>query len=231
MRLVSWNANYNRRRRSLDDSAALLADFGADLLVLCETGKPAVDSTLGAHFVGGAPGLAVVPRKGLRLEPHPENDAAPDYLAGYRVSGDAAFDLVAVWPVYRPDEFSYHEVLMAALDHYSDILGSGRAVMIGDFNSSSKVRSQRRTHPRFISAAAELGLASLYHTKTGEPHGGELTSTYRHSSGAAPDFHIDYCLVSQGLLGDASLEIPHDESWMLLGDHYPLVADIRFPPL
>jgi hypothetical protein len=231
LRLVSWNANYNRHRRSLDDSAALLADFGADILILCESGRPAADSRLSACYVGGVPGLGVVARPGLRLEPHPENDAAPDLLACYRVSGDACFDLVAVWPVHRPDEFTYHEILMAALDHYSDVLSGGRAVMMGDFNSSTKVRSQARTHQRFVTAAAQLGLASVYHANSGEAHGVESVSTYLHSSGTDCRFHIDYCFVSQELLAASALAIPDDQSWMALSDHYPLVADIQLPPL
>jgi exonuclease III len=228
MRLVSWNANYNRYRRSLDDTVALLAGQEADLLVLSETGKPHAGSALDFHFAGGAPGLAVVSRHGLELEPHSENDAVPDYMAGYRVLGADPFDLVAIWPVSRPDEFSYHEVLMSALDHYSDILGGGRAVMIGDFNSSTRVRAQARTHEKFVAAAAELGLASLYHWQTGEHHGMETISTYRHSSGAIRDFRIDYCFVSQRLLGASRLEVLRDESWMRLSDHFPLVAEVDF---
>lgn len=226
MRLVSWNANYNGRRRSLDDSVALLEPFGGDLLVICETGKPAKDSALDAHYIGGAPGLAVVARRGLHLESHPENDAAPDYMAGFHVSGDSNFDLVAIWPVSRPDEISYHKILMAALDHYVDLLGSGRAVMLGDFNSSSRVLAQARTHPRFVAAAADLGLVSLYHEQTGEGHGQESASTYRHSSGAMRDFHIDYCFVSRELSAASEISIPQDEHWMRLSDHYPLVVDI-----
>ena len=225
MRLVSWNANYNGRRRSLDDSVALLEPFGGELLVICEAGKPAKHSGLRAHYVGDAPGLAVVAREGLHLEPHPENDAAPDYMAGFHVSGDATFDLLAIWPVSRPEEISYHKILMAALDHYVELLGSGRAVMIGDLNSSSRVLAQKRTHPRFVSAASELGLVSLYHEQTGEGHGLESANTYRHSSGATRDFHIDYCFLSRELAAASEISIPQDEDWMRLSDHYPLVVD------
>lgn len=227
MRLISWNANYNSHRRSLDESAALLSALAGDVLILSEGGRPLPDSQLEVRFVGGVPGLAVVTRPGLHLQPHPENDAAPDLLAGYHVSGDASFDLLAVWPVTRPGDPSYHQILIAALDHCSDLLGSGRAVMVGDFNSSTKVSSQVRTHPRFVSAAADLGLASLYHVQTGEPHGSESVSTYRHSSGTERDFHLDYCFVNQALLGKAHLEILHDESWMRVSDHYPLVIDLQ----
>lgn len=231
MRLISWNANYNRHRRPLDDSASLLASLGGDLLVLSEAGRPRRDSVLDSRCVGDVPCLAIVARQGLHLEPHPENDAAPDLMAGFRVSGSESFDLLAVWPVSRPDEFSYHQVLMAALDHYADLLGSGRAVMIGDFNSSSRVRSQARTHQRFVSGAAGLGLSSLYHHQTGEQHGQESVSTYRHASGSTRDFHLDYCFVSEELLGSSRLRILHDESWMRVSDHYPLVVDLDSAPI
>lgn len=231
MRVVAWNANFNRFRRSLDDSVALLAAFDADVLVISETGKPQLDSALRVDYTGGVPGLAVVVREGLNLEPHPENDAAPPMLAGYHVSGDESFDLLAVWPVADPELYSYHEILMAALDHYSDLLSDQRAVMIGDFNSSTKVTKQRRTHPKFVSAASTIGLTSLYHHWSGESHGEESVSTYSHSSGVSRDFHIDYCFISQALAERAELQIPHDDSWMAMSDHYPLVADIGLAPL
>ncbi len=227
MRLVAWNANFNNRRRALEDDATLLASTRADVLIISETALPAAGNPLAAHFAGGTPGLAVVPSAQVNLSPLTRNSSAPTLMMGFRLEGAFELDLLAIWPAKRTGSPSYHRVLMEALELYSDILSSGRAVMIGDFNSSTRVTSQRKSHPRFVAAAADLGLVSLYHEMSGEAHGEESLATYTHSNGQG--FHIDYCFVSRRLLGSASLSIGEPERWAALSDHLPLVVDIGPP--
>lgn len=224
MRLIAWNANFNNRRRTLEDDATLLASTRADMQIISETALPAAGSPLAAYFAGGTPGLAVVSSTQVRLTPLAQNASAPTLMMGFRLEGAIKLDLLAAWPTSRP----YHHALMSGLELYSDILSSGRAVMIGDFNSSTRVSSQRRSHPRFVAAAADLGLVSLYHEMSGEAHGEESQATYTHSNGQG--FHIDYCFISRQLLGSAALSIGEPERWAALSDHLPLVVDIGPPP-
>ena len=55
MRLIAWNANFNNRRRTLEQTAALLAPLHADIYVLSEVPPPhldiAVDAVNGLHNV------------------------------------------------------------------------------------------------------------------------------------------------------------------------------------
>lgn len=227
MRLIAWNANYNARRRTLEETAALLAPLLADVLVISETAPPCGSNPLHAHWVGTTPGLAIVPlKKGLELEPHPANQGAPTLMAGYTVHGPVEFSLLAIWPVQRAGDPSYHRVLMAALDRFADLLRTGRAIMAGDFNSNTRVAGQRTTHPKFVRAGESLGLLSAYHALTGETHGQETVATYRHRPGESHGFHLDYCFVSRPLVAAASLGVLTDGDWPQRSDHFPVVLDI-----
>ena len=144
-------------------------------------------------------------------------------MAGFRVSGRVDFNLLAIWPVQREGSLRYAQTLHAGLERYSDIL-SERAIVAGDLNSSTKVSGQQTTHPRFVSAAAALGLASAYHHLTGEEHGAETQSTHRKD--AAKSFHLDYCFLSRSLLDAANFSIANGSLWRTLSDHSPIVLDV-----
>ena len=115
MRLVAWNANYNNRRRTLEDDATMLDSSHADVLIISETAPPAAGNPLSAHFVGGTPGLAVVSSAQVNLTPLTRNSSAPTLMLSFRLEGAFELDLLAVWPVSKTGGPSYHRVLMAAL--------------------------------------------------------------------------------------------------------------------
>ena len=125
MRLVAWNANNNNMRRSLEEDVHLLQPLSADILVLSEAAAPRAEQWRSDWVGDRGPGLAVVAPGGLKLSPHPANAGAPTLMAGFSVSGQVAFDLLAVWAVRPNGGPSYHDVLMAALDRYADLLSSG----------------------------------------------------------------------------------------------------------
>jgi hypothetical protein len=219
MRLVGWNANHNIRKRTFRENVELLEPFAADLLVISETALP--DPEDRAFFIGGTPGVAVVARDGVTLRPCPLNECVPEFLAGVEVTGLVEFDLVAVWTLTKP----YHNVLMTAIQRYADLWSAGRAVMLGDFNSSTKADYQKHSHPKFVQAALDRGLVSAYHEQTGEAHGEELVATYRHSNGDL--FHVDYGFVSQSLIGSVRCRIADEPRWFEVGDHRPIILDIE----
>ena len=225
MRLVAWNANHNNRRRTLEQNVELLEVFQADVLVISETAPPSDANPTGALWTGvdGWPGLAVVARPGLELAPHGANPFSPPLMAGYRANGRVVFNLLAIWPVQHKGGPTYPQILESALEQYADLL-SGRAIMAGDLNSSTNVSGQQKSHPRFVSAAKQMDLVSAYHHQTGEGHGAESLSTYRHK--ASQSFHIDYCFVSRSLADAANLGIASGGSWLALSDHNPVVLDV-----
>lgn len=225
MRLVAWNANHNVQKRSLEANAAILDSLSPDIMVISETAPPAPENPRGAFFVGGLPGLAVIAGDGLELHASPKNEGAATLSAGFGVSGRESFDLLAVWPVSRRSEPSYHQVLMSVLERFAELLSSGRAVMLGDLNSNTRVVAQRSTHPRFVQEAARLGLVSAYHRQTGEQHGDESVATYRHGSGDQRDFHLDYCFLSDALAAQSVIAVDASRDWFAIGDHRPVVLD------
>lgn len=227
MRLVAWNANHNNRRRSLEQTATLLAPLQPDVLVLSETAPPQPDNPLGALWVGeAAPGLAVIARDGLSLSASPDRSASPPLSAAFRVSGRIGFGLVAAWPVQYAGGLPYHRLLMETLDRHRDVLGCTPAILAGDLNSSTRVAAQRRSHPQFVERAHALGLVSAYHFQTGELHGEERTPTYLHASGQSREFHLDYCFVSQELAACCTISVLRGGEWPSLSDHFPVVLDI-----
>lgn len=227
MRLIAWNANYNNRRRSLEETAALFDSFCPDILVLSETAKPHPDNPLQAHWFGeNNPGLAVIVRDGFCLERFFPDVAAPTITAGFRVSGEANFNLIAAWPVQHPNGPTYHGVLMASLKHYEDLLRSGPCIIAGDLNSNTRVISQKLTHPLFVEKLRHLGLVSAYHFQTQESHGKESVPTYIHGSGIGKAFHLDYCFISGALAEESKITILCDGEWAKHSDHFPLLLDV-----
>lgn len=226
MRLVAWNANYNSRKRSLDEDIALLQPLSPDIMVLSETAPPTDSDSRNVTWIGqGAPGLAVVVQSDLELLPHAANAGAPPLMGCFSVLGRVSFQLLALWPVQSAGT-SYHQILMAALDRYQDVVSSGRVIMAGDLNSSSRVTGQKTTHPQFVAAAGSQGIVSAYHTQTGEAHGSESIGTYRHGYNPDREFHIDYCFLSQPLATAARVTIVRDEPWSKRSDHFPLLLDL-----
>ena len=227
MRLIAWNANYNNRPRSLEETVALLEPLKPDLLVLSEIAPPSKSNPLSAHWVGGAaPGLAVITLDNFDITPHPANEGAPPLVGGFSVRGRIDFDLLAAWPVKTRDMSTYHQILMSTLDRFSDFLSSGTTILAGDLNSSTRVSGQGVSHPQFVNRAQSMGLVSAYHTLTGESHGEETTATYLHGPKESDRFHIDYCLIPEQLIPNARLEILEGGYWEKLSDHFPLVLDI-----
>lgn len=226
MRLVAWNANYNNRRRSFDETVALLQPLHADVLVLSETALPETSDGDRVQWIGDvAPGLAIVVGDGFELSAHGANVGAPELVGAFRVRGRVALDFLAVWPVQRREGPRYNHILMDTLERFADLLASGSALLVGDLNSNSRVSAQRSTHPAFVARASELGLVSAYHAQTGEQYGAETVPTYPHgSSGTA--FHLDYCFVPQRLAASTNASVMRGGDWALRSDHFPLVVDI-----
>jgi len=227
MRLIAWNANFNIKRRSLEDDVALLKPLEPDIVVLSETAIPsAVNPTSAIWLSDRAPGLAVIAFNGLTVAPLSINLGAPKWMAGLDVTGRCDFRLLALWPVQDKSQgLTYHQILMAALERYSATLQTCPAIMAGDFNSSSRVLAQRRSHPAFVQAAGSMGLQSVYHTHSGEQHGEETIATYRRGGPRSAMFHIDYCFASTSIMNSARVTILDGDEWHARSDHFPVTLD------
>lgn len=230
MRLIAWNANFNsRKNRSLDDNARLLSVFYPDVIVLSETALPLHSAHLSDKSIAIGetnPGLAVMAFGPYTIKRSELNTGAPELSCLVHVDGPVPFVLLALWPVDRDKKHPYHQTLMRNLDYFGASLSRAPAIMAGDFNSSARVKDQVDTHPQFIEKAHNLGIESVYHHHTGEPHGAELLNTYVHGKEQPQPFHIDYCFVSRSLIRASTVTIPQSQEWSQVSDHFPLILDI-----
>ena len=227
MKLVAWNAAWNTRKHSHEHVEELLATLAPDVAVVSETCCPAVGKA-SVHWSGPmTPGLSVYTSGPYRISPAEARSGTLRHFRPFNVSGHVSFKLFAVWPTTE-DAKTYHQVLMRGLELYRDVIESGRVILAGDFNSNTKVQTQRQTHPKFVRAAEALGLVSVYHAAGDHAHGAEPEATYLRgaSDGHNAGFHIDYCFVSRDLLPGAKAEVGSRENWRPHSDHLPLVVVI-----
>lgn len=200
--------------------------MNADLLVLSETARPCTILPDIHWFGEGVPGLAVVSLTGLSLTPFETTRLAMPLMGGFAVEGFAQFHLVAIWPVQQKGGASYHDILISALDEFRVPLSTSRSILVGDFNSNTRVSFQKRSHPKVVKAAEQLGLVSAYHAQTGEVHGAETVATYNHHNNPEFGFHIDYAFISKSLCPNAKIQVLNDPVWSARSDHFPIVLDI-----
>lgn len=225
MQLIAWNV----RRKSVGFVQDLLRDQGLepDLLVLSEVARPREGNTESAVWFGDeGPGLAVLVGGGLTIHPEPENEGAPPFVRAFTIRGKVEFRLLAGWPAKRGEYKDYHRILMDGLARFCPTTCSVPTVFAGDLNSSSGVQSQESSHPDFVARAAEHGLFSAYHHHSGEAFGRESTPTYLDGSREGKQFHIDYCFVSEDLLGSTRIRIPRLGEWPKGSDHLPLIVEV-----
>lgn len=133
------------------------------------------------------------------MSAHDNNSIAPTLFGAFHVRGPSSLNLLAAWPVQRAPGPPYSQLLRASLDVFSEFLAAQRVVIMGDLNTTSRVKSQAQTHPEFVAKAAAPGLTSIYHHQTGGSHGQETLATYRHGGSAKSTFHSDYCFLSLAL--------------------------------
>ncbi len=182
----------------MDADLEMLRPLHPDIVVLSETGARPNESK--GVFIGSAPPcLAVFGFNGYNVSQLQGAEEGPALSATIAVSGATSFTLAAWWPV----------PLLAAGRSYSTLLtemserlvgrgGDGSTIVAGDFNSSTGVSGQEKSHPAFVAAMTTLGLSSVYHHHSGEAHGSEAAATFVQGKRDPKPFHIDYCFVRSG---------------------------------
>lgn len=184
-------------------------------------------------------GLAVFTFNGYSARRRYTYDRSLDHLLPVHIEGPQSFDLLAVWALnlsggnYRKDQPG---PLRIGLDVYKRFLMSGRTIVTGDLNNN--VIWDRPGWPINHIDAVEIldryGLASVYHERTGEAQGVELTPTiyWRDRTLRGPTYHLDYAFIPHDWLPRVTrFEIGTFGDWVGSGwsDHVPLVLDIDLP--
>jgi endonuclease/exonuclease/phosphatase family metal-dependent hydrolase len=171
----------------------------------------------------------ITPSGALGLKPLEILDDTRTSALPLAVTGDVAFNVLAVW-AHPP----YVEDLLSALDTYGALLKSGPAVVVGDFNSAAvfdRKKHPARSHRALVARLRdEFGLVSAYHAHHQLGHGEERHATYFHHWKQDMPFHLDYCFVpADWVQRIRSVDVGTWSAWEGRSDHRPLVVDIDLP--
>jgi len=235
LRLVVWNCNMALHRKwqyleELDADIAIIPE-SAQPEILRKHGIPIPETSHAWYGKNSHKGLGVFAFGDYKLSPLENPDPSLTWILPLKVSGPREFTLFGVWAWNTEAKRSgLTRPLIAAIQKYSGILGSGNAIVAGDFNSSVKFRSGHR-QTEIVKSLSDLGLSSAYHRYYGVEQGAESHPTiyWRDRSKEGSNFHIDYCfLPTTWCHAVRYLSVGSFENWVerAKSDHAPLIVEI-----
>ncbi len=214
----------------------LLQRLAPDLAILPECASPEVIvakcpafTFTDAQWVGQSrhKGLGVFSFGDVRLTRARVYDSRYEVFLPLTVTGPRRFNLLAVWALnfHAPSE----RTMPDALHWYRSFLTRRDTLVAGDFNNSVLWdRPGKRTNFAGIARTlSALGLASAYHTVTGEPFGHERQATLWFLKRPHQTYHIDYCFVpTTWVFRSLSVMVGYHEEWLRHSDHAPLLVSV-----
>jgi exonuclease III len=178
-------------------------------------------------------GLAILSFSTYRFRVLPNHNEDYKMIIPLEVTGGHFnFNLFLIW-AHNPDDKDgkYITQVWKAIAHYDDLLSSFPTMLIGDFNSNSiwdKDKSKLGSHSSVVSQLEDKGIYSTYHFHYNQVQGKEQHPTfflYRHKD---KPYHIDYCFVSNSMLGKLkSVEVGDYDFWIQYSDHVPLMVSFE----
>jgi len=231
MRILVWNLNMAAHKK-----ITLLQRLAPDLAILPECASPEVIvakcpafTFTDAQWVGQSrhKGLGVFSFGDVRLTRARVYDSRYEVFLPLTVTGPRRFNLLAVWALnfHAPSE----RTMPDALHCYRSFLTRRDTLVAGDFNNSVLWdRPGKRTNFAGIARTlSALGLASAYHTVTGEPFGHERQATLWFLKRPHQTYHIDYCFVpTTWVFRSLSVMVGYHEEWLRHSDHAPLLVSV-----
>lgn len=231
MRIVTWNCNGALRRKFHH-----LDQFRADIIVVQECEDPERSESAYAQWAGSYvwegknknKGIGIFVRDDKKISKLEWDSDGLEQFLPVKIGDD--LNLLAVWTKYNSSPtYGYIGQFWKYLQLHKDRLLE-RTIICGDFNSNSVWDKPRRhwNHSDCIRELGELGLESLYHSRSGEGQGSEISPTlYLHRNKGKP-YHIDYIFAPAELaMNDGTLvQVGHHTEWLGVSDHMPLIADL-----
>jgi hypothetical protein len=227
MRIVAWNCC----RGPFEKKLAALGTLSPDVAVIPEALQPDQESAQVLWFPSNASRLGIQVRTygTYRLKRLPAADL-PNCVVPVRVSGPAAFNLLAVWTWPAP---SYIKAFLNGLEAYSELLNSGATVVAGDFNGNPVFDKpgHRLKWSDGFSKSQDSGLVSAHHHVHQARYGAERDATHQFLRKTERPFHIDFCFVPlRWTRGPLQAQVVHGADWRLLSDHFPLLVSTEGSP-
>ena len=235
MRIISWNCSSAFRKK-----AEAILEYRPDILVVPECECPenlkfpeGIEAPGDLLWFGSNKhkGLGVFAYGKYHLSVSKNHNPAFRFIVPIIASGNGMkFTLFAIWANNPEDtDGRYVEQIWKAINYYKRQIG-GSCILIGDFNSNTIWDRKRRVgnHSDVVKFLASKNVHSAYHEHFSQTQGKERHSTlymYRQKDKA---YHIDYCFLSEDLLGSLeNVEIGHFKKWMRHSDHVPVIITLR----
>jgi len=236
MKIITWNCNMAFRNK-----VQLLTVQQPDLLVIPECEHPDKivfpgDYQPSSKLWFGSnlhKGLGIFSFGSYSLKLRRTHEPAFRMVVPVQVKGPGiSLGLYAIW-ANNPDDpdGAYVEQVWKAINHYKKHLKNTNTLLVGDFNSNTIWDRQYRkgNHSHVVEFLEKKGIHSCYHHHHKQKQGKEKHPTlymYRHKD---KPYHIDYCFVSEDLVGRInSVEVGDFRTWVKYSDHVPIV--ISFNP-
>lgn len=238
LRIVSWNCcgspsvkTLETARKQFREKLEAVATLKPDILILQEAPKEDALKLLGYTLLWSGSSLG----RGICIGVSDRIDSLR-FVRETRSSLTVQcghFYVVDVWS--KPEGNStfqkYVDEVAEVIEANRDVLQSGSAIVVGDFNSNVQwdQSTRRWSHSDNVRSLGEFGLRSAYHTFSGCEQGEEAESTFFMHRNLEKGFHIDYCFLPTGWKA-RTVEIGSFDGWLSFSDHCPVVVDLgRWP--
>ena len=234
LRIVSWNCcgspsvrTLESARKQFREKLEAVATLDPDILILQEAPKEDALKVLGYTLLWSGSSLG----RGICIGVSQRIDSLR-FVRETRSSltvqcGD--FYVVGVWskPEGNSSFQKYVDEVAEVIEANRDLLQSGSAIVVGDFNSNVQwdQSTRRRSHSDNVRSLGSFGLSSAYHTFHGCEQGEEPEATFVMHRNLEKGFHIDYCFLPAGWEA-WTVEIGRFDDWVSRSDHCPVIVDL-----
>lgn len=235
LKIVTWNCNGAFRKKFES-----ISDLKADIYIIQECENPIESGHI--YYIKWAnnfiwtgdnknKGLAVFAGPDVKIEKlewanNFKNHTVKHFLP-CKINRD--FDLLAVWThKNNSPNFGYIGQLWKYIQINKNKLNE--ALIVGDFNSNSIWDESDRwwNHSDVVNELNEIGIESIYHKLTGEPHGKESKPTLYFQRNLSKPYHIDYIFGAKKFTDRTKIiEIGQADKWLKLSDHMPIFCELE----
>ena len=227
LRIITWNC----RSGSISTRLSQLAAYSPHVVFLqeCDPGKtlrPTGQTC--SRRINRMKGIALVaPSSGYRCAGLRPRTAAGRATIAAAVTGRVSFTALGIWA----QGADYVGDVLRTLAAHAGLLRRGPSVVMGDFNSGTKLadkRSLNRGHQQIVDELTTLGLVSAYHAFHRLEHGQETHPTYFHQFNPSRPWHIDFCFVPEPWAPRlVNVRVLEGDEWKARSDHRALLVDIE----
>lgn len=175
-------------------------------------------------------GVGVISFNNCHIEITDDFNTDFEYIIPVKLTVEGhCINLFAVWamPSKTDRQMRYVRQVWAAINYYANQLDLP-SILIGDFNSNAIWNDKYKTghHSDVVHFLNDRNIYSLYHNRNDIQHGEELDPTIYLLKQKTKPYHLDYCFVSDALIGDnTTITVGAHNDWIEWSDHMPLIID------